>query len=444
MKVSRRNALRAIALYFKMTCGIVFAFHFFMNVKIVSPGLLIATLVGCFYSCNQKMTPFETSEVSLPDNGSNVIIAQNHFAFNLFHETLSHENNNTNKLISPLSVYLDLSMAYNGAGGDTRDAMNHTLGLNNINTDVLNKTNHALITGLPHTDSAVTIDIANAIWYRKKGVAPIPAFLKVNSDYYQSQVKGADFSPSTVNEINQWVANVTNQKIKSIIQSIDPSDLMYLVNAVYFKGSWKTPFNPITTQNRIFTTASGNKTEVPFMNQNTRFNYMQNDSVQMVELPYGNGTFSMYVLLPSKNLSLNDFADQLNEKSLAGYVSKMDSVKVNLWLPKWKYSYATGNLKPELTALGMGNAFSKKADFSDMYPSGTPVNISKVLHKAYIEVNEKGTEAAAATSIGVSVTSMPINPPPVMIVDRPFLYLIVERNSGAILFLGQLNNPSAE
>lgn len=406
------------------------------------PALTLLFLMFGLLACNHQIVPGASTEATLPKEGSNVIIAQNHFAFRLFQETALQEKNDANKLISPLSVYLDLSMAYNGAADSTLEAMRQTLGLNDIPTDVLNKTNELLINSIPQADKNVKMTIANSIWYRQSGTQPLSDFVAINSKYYNAAVTGANFSPETVNQINHWVAEKTNQKIKSIVQRIEPEDVMYLINAVYFKGNWKVPFEPKMTKDRPFTTESGKVAQVPFMQQKAEFNYMQNDTLQMVELPYGKGDFSMYVLLSGKNVSMTQFIAQLNESTLSQYITKMDSVKINLWIPKWKYSYEISDLKPELTALGMHVAFTDQADFSKMYPAQTPMHISKVVHKTYIEVNEQGTEAAGATSIGVSVTSMPLNPPPVMDVNRPFVYLITEKNSGSILFIGKVNNPA--
>lgn len=426
-------------------CGTVFAFTFFMKIKQSIPVLIAMTAVTSFFACNQKLAPNTPKQAEvLPRNSSNVVIAQNHFAFRLFQEAISEMENDANKLVSPLSIYLDLSMAYNGAADSTKAAMRQTLGLDDVNENVLNETNQVLMNTLPHTDSAVDLAIANSIWYRNNGVEPLPDFLKTNAQYYHALVSGADFSTATVSKINQWVAENTREKIKTIIEKIDPADVMYLINAIYFKGNWATPFDPKITQQRPFTTKSGSTTEVPFMRHDGKFNFMQNDTLQMVELPYGKGDFCMYILLPAQTTSMQKFIAQLNETTLSDYLSKMDSVKIHLWMPKWKYSYEISDLKPELTTLGMGIAFSGDADFSAMYPAQTPMHISKVVHKAYIEVNEQGTEAAAATSIGVSVTSMPLNPPPVMDINRPFVYLITEKNSGAVLFLGKVNNPAEE
>jgi len=309
--------------------------------------IMIAVAAGC----NKNAVPVISKSMSLPDNAEKVIAAQNQFAFRLFKEALEEDNTSSNKLISPLSIYLDLSMVYNGASGSTRTDMQKALQLPDSSLDLLNQTNQTLITGLPKEDRDVALHIANSIWYRNTGTQPLAEFLKTNSDYYHAQVTGADFSPSTVGKVNQWVASQTNQKIKTILKQIDRADFMYLINAVYFKGQWKNSFSTENTRNRPFHTPDGGAVQTPFMNREGLFNYMQNDSLQLVELPYGNGNFNMYVALPSAKINTGAFISSLNESRLKQYISALDSVKVNLYLPKWTYSYEINDLKPELTTL---------------------------------------------------------------------------------------------
>lgn len=369
--------------------------------------------------------------------------AQNQFAFRLFAETLKEHPAPANVLISPISIFLDLSMAYNGTAGATHAAMRDALGLEKIDDPTLNTHSLALMQQLTGDTSGVTLDMANAIWYRDRGVAPLADFLAVNQQYYQALVKGADFSPQTVRQVNDWVSEKTQGKIPSILQRINPEDFMYLINAVYFKGAWKNSFDSTHTKDQAFASPAGT-VQAPFMTINDRFNYLQNDSLQMVELPYGTGQFSMYVLLPAKGMNLRALLSQLQENSLDAWTRSLDSVKIRLRLPKWKYRYQISDLKPALTAMGMGVAFTREADFSRMYPAEAGAYISKALHKTYIEVNEAGTEAAAVTSIGVSVTSAPLNPPPLMEVNRPFLYIIMDHASGVIVFLGAVTDPTAQ
>jgi serpin B len=375
---------------------------------------------------------------------NNVIAAQNHFAFKLFKATLKNDNTTANTLISPLSIYFNLSMVYNGTFGETKLKMQQAMQLDNADTSLLNLTNGTLIGYLSTTDSAVETSIANAIWYRDQGQQPLPAFLKVNSVYYHAKVTGSDFNnPNTVNQINHWVSDQTHQKITSIVEQIPHQDILYLINAVYFNGKWENAFDTNRiNRKRFFHLADGDSVRTDFMFKRSRFNYMQNQSLQIIEIPYGKGDFNMFVLLPSKISNLQTLIPALNEDSLNRYISSLDSVVVDLRLPSWEYRCKT-NMKRELTAMGMGIAFGPKANFSKMYSSNANTEISQVLQETYIKVNARGTEAAAATtSVTIGYTAPAhFKPPPVMDVNQPFFYIISEKKTGAILFIGEVNNP---
>lgn len=403
---------------------------------------LIPVFLLLIMGCNRKTTSGNSSSQAVSENEKDVIAAQNRFAFKLFKEVLQSDQTPSNKMISPLSIYLDLSMVYNGAANETQKAIANTLQLQNISIDQLNQVNQKLIHDLPNIDSAVMLDIANSIWYRQ-ALQPVPSFLKTTKADYQAEVEATDFNdPSTVNQINDWAAKHTHQKIKSIIDRIDPADVMYLINAVYFKGKWKNSFDPELTKDRDFHTADGQIKQVSFMYREATYNYGHNDSLQIIELPYGKGEFSMYVLLPAENIKLSSFISSFNEEKLSALLNSMDSSKVKLYLPKWKYSYEIEDLKPELSQMGMGIAFSNQADFSNLFKQHQ-TKISQIIHKTFIEVNEQGTEAAAVTSIGVRLTSLPLNQS-VMDVNRPFVYLIMAKDSGAILFMGEVNDPEVK
>jgi len=400
--------------------------------------LLILTAAGCGKK-HGNLPGLEKAK--LPQDGEKIVAAQNDFAFHLLNQLLSVDPAQDNKLISPLSIYLDLSLAYNGARGKTQQGISTALGLGNLSTKLLNTTSKALVTGLPKEDVSVNLDIANSIWYRQGNLQPLPGFLTMGKNYYQAQVTGASFDASTVEEVNDWVSRNTHEKIKTILQRIDPADVMYLVNAVYFKGKWTNAFDSSATSARTFHSPGHGDVKVPFMSKEAKYNYLGTDSLQLIELPYGNGAFSMYIALPSAKINVEDWLKTLRADSFFSLLRSMDSSKVRLLLPRWKYAYQISDLKPMLSVMGMGEAFTKQADFTSMYPSEANLYISKALHKAYIEVNEKGTEAAAATSIGFTVTSMPLHPTPVMDVDRPFFYAIAEKTTGVIVFTGLVNNP---
>ncbi len=407
--------------------------------KWIFPATFVIGILG-LGSCAQKLHSGHTSLSPLPDKAGKIITAQNQFAFKIFDLVTKSAQTTENLMISPLSIYTDLSMAYNGAAGETKKAMQEALQLKGINTEMLNTTNYTLLQHLPTSDTSVTVDVANAIWYHQS-LEPLSSFLAVNKKYYLAQVQPADFTdPQTVNQINQWVAGQTREKIKSIIEKISPAEKMLLLNAVYFKGEWTNSFDPRLTKNRTFHPTSQTQRQVPFMSKEARFNYLKNDSLQMVELPYGNGSFSMYVLLPAPSIKAQTLIASLNSKTFSALLTGLDSSKIQLYLPKWEAAYSIDDLAPELSQMGMGIAFGPQADFTKMYEKGQAA-ISKVTHKTYIKVDEKGTEAAAVTSIGIRLTAARPGFPPVMDVNRPFVYIITANDSGNILFMGVVRQP---
>jgi len=411
-------------------------------------GALSACLILLFAStlpaCHKGVSTPSDKALELPPNSGEVISASNDFAFNFFRTTLRQDvAGNTNKLISPLSIYTALSMVYNGAAGSTKDSMAKTMALAGIPASRLNALNNALIEQMPHEDSKVQLSIANSIWYDQHRAQPKPGFLDTIQRDYAATLQSLDFSNSSaVRTINSWVAQQTNDKIPSIIDQISPDDLMYLINAVYFNGAWKYGFKTSDTHNAPFYKQDGTTVNAPFMNQKITLRRYFGPGYTLVELPYGTGkAFNMYILLPTDaHQSLDSFALSLDLASLTTAFSHLDSGSIQLSLPKWEYSYSIDDMKPNLARLGMGIAFGRDADFSGMY--STSVYISKAVHKTYIKVNESGTEAAAVTAIGITYTALPAGPPP-LIIDHPFVYLITEKQTGSMLFMGLLNDPLA-
>lgn len=396
-------------------------------------------------ACTKNMIPSQSNgEISLPQNSTPVLQASNQFAFDFFKESLKNDVKDNNKLISPLSVYMALSMVYNGADNETKAGIEQALRLKNMDIATLNSVMHSLQTQLPSADGKVSLDIANSIWYRKNSYQPVQSFLNTIQKDYNGTVQPLDFeSPASVKTINDWVSQKTREKIPKIIDNISRDDLMCLINAVYFNGKWKNQFKKAQTRNNIFYLADGSEKSVPFMNQEERTNWSKNNRFTIAELPYGNGEhFSMFVIDPNnKTGSLSEFAQSLSTDELSQAIAAMDSSKVRLIIPKWEYAYEIKNMKPELSAMGMGITFTDEADFSKMYrASDVKPEITQAIHKTYIKVDEEGTEAAAVTGIGVGVTSMPRIE--TIRLDHPFLYLIMEKKTNTILFIGMLNDPT--
>ena len=374
--------------------------------------------------------------VVLPANAAGIIQSNTDFAFDFLHAVLYNDNTPTNKLVSPLSIYIALSMLYNGANGATLDSIQYALRLNNAGTAYLNNTCKALLKQLPFSDNEVSLAIANSIWY-DQSLQPLQSFLNINDSFYNAQVQGLNFSdPASVNTINNWVSSKTNGKITKILDQLASN--LYLINAVYFKGTWKTAFDQSKTANAQFITAAGSSESVSFMSLTHTFNYLANDTAQMIQLPYGGGDFNMFVLLPGTNYTATQLASFLNSGTFSSWQSRMDSMQIQLSLPKFQYSYSISNMQPELSDMGMGIAFTKSADLTRIYPQGGQV--SQAIHKTWINVDETGTEAAAVTAIGIIATATRNN---LMLADHPFIYVIQEKSSGVLLFIGIVNDPAA-
>lgn len=413
-------------------------------------GGLLAGLILCFAvpfaSCHKTtVQPAGTgTPLDLPAGSATVTGAANQFAVNVFQQVLQTEPSGTNVLISPLSIFLALDMTYNGAAGSTADSMASTLQLSGVPLGQLNAVSHALLQQLPKEDGKVQLDIANSIWYNVKGPTPGTAFLDTISNSYQGAAQGLDFSnPTATGTINSWVAKNTGNKIPKIIQSINAGEVMFLINAIYFNGSWHYGFNPDSTHTGDFHLANGNTVAVPFMNETATLGFYSDSTLSVLELPYGTGqAFDMYLVAPQGNTPINTFAAGLNATILDKALLHLDTGRLAVTLPKWEYSYDIPNMQPELTAMGMGIAFGNGADFSVMYPGGGTA-ISRVIHKTYIQVSENGTQAAAVTAVGAVTTAYPAKPPHITF-DHPFAYLIRERQTGMILFIGVVNDPSQQ
>jgi serpin B len=396
-------------------------------------------------SCHKSVqSPGTSKTLDLPAGSPAIITAGNQFALNFFGSLLQQDTASNNKLISPFSIYMALSMVYNGSAGATSDSIAKTLALEGISTTELNAVSAALIKQLPSEDSKVTLSVANSLWYQQTGPQPVPGFLNSMTEDYNGYIQPLNFSsPASLTTINSWVAAKTDNKITNLLSSLSPADAMVLINAIYFNGAWQYAFNPADTRNNTFYLSNGTTTSVPFMNQQVTLRSYQDPAYTLLELPYGSGnSFDMYVVMPAnQQVSLGSFATSFNSSTWAASLSHLDSQTISLYLPKWQTSYFIPNLLPGLTSLGMGIAFGPGADFSAMF--STPTYISQAAHKAYIDVSETGTVAAAATSITV-VTEVAGSQPviPVVTIDHPYLYFIAEKQTGDILFIGTMNNPA--
>jgi serine protease inhibitor len=417
--------------------------------RIVWVGCLLIGLWGCVdadrsstlsspsakpSTISSEVSPVVQSPVSPID--ASLVTANTKFGLKLLAQLLK-EGGDKNLMISPSSVAIALSMTYNGAGGETQKAIAQTLELQGMSLDAANRANLALAESLEKADPKVKLAIANSLW-GKQDFAFNPDFLQRNREFYQAEVANVDFaSPAAAARINDWVKQNTEGKIPKIVEEIDPNQVLFLVNAVYFKGNWTKPFDPKLTTDRPFTLLSGSSKPVPMMSQQGNYLYAETEEFQAIGLPYGGGRLSMYVFLPKP--SVTDFAANLTSENWDNWTGQFSKRRGSIQLPRFKFEYGV-NLTEPLKAIGMANAFDPaKANFSGISDQRTV--ISQVQHKTFIEVNEEGTEAAASTSVGIATLSAPTDAPFQMVVDRPFFAAIRDNETGTVLFVGRVVEP---
>ena len=396
-------------------------------------------IIALFSSCNDNgiTVPFVPNDFNCEADAKlcELTTANSQFGFELF-QTLHKEEPNDNIFISPFSISTALTMTLNGANQQTYDDMAGTLHLGQLEQEQINASFKKLLTLLPILDPATKLRLANSIW-PQKDYPVLDEFLRTNEDFFNSEIRPIDFSNSApvIEEVNKWVEDNTEGLIKETLTSLPPDVVMLLINAIYFKGSWATEFNVEDTQQADFIQEDGTIENVDMMHMTEhKFPYFQNDLFQAIDLPYGDSIYSMSILLPQEGKTVDDVVKALNVTSWEDWRTSFYTQEVDLFMPKFKMEY-DAKLKPILSDMGMGVAFSNGADFSKMIDRGG-VKIDEVIHKAFIEVDEKGTEAAAVTVVIIVETSVPIIP--VMNLNRPFVFMIRENQTNSVLFMGKL------
>jgi len=413
------------------------------SLRLIGVMMAVAALVtnfGCSHATSPGSNP---NPLPISSAEKQVESATNSFAANLFGQVAT-QGQGKNFFISPLSVSMALAMTLNGANGQTYSDMQKTLGLDGLTNDEINQSYQGLITMFSNLDANVKFNIANSIWYRNT-FSVIDTFLTTDSVYFNAQVRPLNFNdPNASNVINSWVSDKTNGKIPSIITPpIDPSIIMYLINALYFNGTWEYVFTDTSGSGvSTFQLANGGTESDSMMVVHDTLNYYSDSTFQAVELPYGSGDYSMVVLLPSV-ISSSANASALSQNELGSIIVGLKPQDVQLTMPKFKVEYFT-SLRQVLTQMGMGIAFSGNADFTRINRNGG-IYISDVLHKTYIDVNEHGTEAAAVTVVifaGLVVGEGPHIGPYFVNLNHPFIFLIKENHDNTIMFMGTVVDPS--
>ena len=366
--------------------------------------------------------------------------SNNQLGFTVLSE--AEPNKDGNIFISPTSLFMALSMVYNGADGVTKDEMAKVLQVEGIEADELNRANASLMNLFHSSSEKIQLNIANSIWLNENFHFQ-DDFAKNNRDYFNAEIQEIDiFDSESPKMINQWVEEKTNGKIEEIVDSpLDPDLVTVLINAIYFKGDWKYEFDESQTEDRPFYLKDGSTKDVPLMSLEEKLAYMENETLQAVSLPYGEeNEMSMNVILPKENVDLEEFQNMLTYENWQKWTSEFQVKEGTLLLPKFQLEYEA-TLNDMLKKLGMTTAFAKGANFGKMIQEGDPLWISTVKQKTYLDVNEKGTEAAAATSVEMVTESFNMDGPFRMEVNRPFVIAITENRSNTILFLGEINNP---
>jgi serpin B len=367
--------------------------------------------------------------------------ANSKFGFKLYSEVLK-QSAGKNVFISPASIGLCLAMTYNGAQGETQTEMARALEVHGMDLDQLNQAYSRLKAALASADPKVQLEIANSLWARM-GVNFKQDFIERNRKFFNAEVTALNFGdPAAPSRINSWVSDKTHGKITEIVDSISPDTILFLINAIYFKGQWSKKFDPVKTKEEAFNTAGGSPKRVPMMTQTGKYQYFESPDFQSVSLPYGNGRVSMYVFLPAQGRSLNELHRQLTAQRWEEWMDEFAETDGSISLPRFKLEYEI-TLNDALKAIGMAAAFDAgRADFSGMADQTERIYISRVKHKTFAEVNEEGTEAAAVTSTEMRTTSaMRPRKPFRMVVDRPFFFAIRDNETGTVLFMGSILDP---
>jgi serpin B len=390
-----------------------------------------------FVSCNKENAsgPDQPTPIDLPSKANEVIASSNSFGIDLFRVTALEENNNI--MLSPLSASTALTMLLNGCNVDTYDQIRDILGYEGLEISEINEAYNSLVGQLLTIDPEIQLALANAVWYRKDFMVK-ESYLNTMDSSFDAEIEALDFSkPIALETINNWAKNNTNGKIPKVLDEIDPGMVMFLMNALYFKGSWTYQFEENQTSDLPFYKKDGSSVNVKMMRNTIPVkSYTGNGSIS-VELPYGQQNFAMVVVLPDN--SLDEFLADLDGTIWAGITAGLDSFadpeEMEIIMPKFKFEYEKF-LNDQLKSLGMMDAFAPElADLSGI--SDAAIYVDFVKQNTFVDVNEEGTEAAAVTTIGIKEVSMP----PSVIIDRPFIFAIRERLTNTLLFIGKVEMP---
>lgn len=404
--------------------------------------LKIILLSFALSSCHKDTSvtyPTDPVPINLTTEQRSLIASDNSFAIDIFKKIIDNTSETQNIIISPLSISAALSMTLNGSNGATRDSMLKALKLNGMTSDEINNSYKDLTDALLKVDQRVLISIANSVWIENTFVVK-KSFNDILTRYYNAESNSFDITdPLVPKQVNSWIENKTNGLIKNMLDQLDPNTVMLLINAIYFKGKWQFQFDKNNTIQSSFNKPSGVSVQVPMMRQTSNYKIHKEEGFTIAEFPYGQANFVMDVILPDDNNGLPEIISKISDSNFSEWINKMNSTKTELSFPRFKYVFKK-ELKDILSNMGMGIAFTQNADFSNI--SDIATQLSFVLHQACIETNEEGTEAAAATIVGINTTSAPAGPF-ILNIDHSFVYIIRETTTNSILFMGRVADPLA-
>ena len=412
--------------------------------------LLVLPLVACAQPAVAEVVKSDKPRVTSPDVSQTdealLVEGNSTFAFGLY-QTLKTEEGNL--FYSPHSISLALAMTYAGARGETEQQMADTLHFL-LSQDNLHPAFNSLDTELGKRgqgaqgkdDEGFRLNIVNAIW-GQKDYSFLPAFLDILAENYGAGLRIVDFINETEKSritINDWVNDQTEGRIEDLIPQgvIDELTRLVLTNAIYFNAAWQHTFSEYMTADGPFNLLDGRQVTIPMMKQTESFGYAEGEEFQGVELPYDGGELSMVIFLPRAG-QFEAFEESMRSQRMDDIIESLQNTRVALTMPKFEFD-SDFSLKETLDKMGMPIAFTEGADFSGM-TGNRNLLIQDVIHKAFVSVDEEGTEAAAATAVIVGETSAPIDPPIEVTMDRPFIFIIRDIDTGAILFVGRVLNP---
>ncbi|WP_194973255.1 serpin family protein [Aquiflexum lacus] len=408
--------------------------------------LLLPLFSLFFFACvpSEEFKPAEANLRTLATYEKELANSSTKFALDLFAQLNDPEE--PNQFYSPYSIHQALSMTMNGNEGEVLQEFVDLLRYEGMSLDDANRGSKELTEFLLQVDPKVKLAIANAIWYKQEYQVQVP-FKDTAREYYNAEIAGLDMlNPNSVNIINNWIAQKTNNLIKDMLDEIPSNAVMYLVNAIYFKADWKYQFVASKTKKENFYPSPGNAVQVDMMDLDkpSAFRSYSGSGYHYFEIPYSTGQYAMGILYNQEG-NLDQVSQYLNLGNLDMWRKDAQERNFILKMPKFKMKYKMANMKDDLIAMGLVRPFSFHPDnFTKLFSNPTDdLKISRVIHDAMIEVDEKGSEAAAATIVEVVVERTSAPPiPSVIVLDKPFIFFIQEKHSGAILFMGKLGDPS--